>query len=392
MEESSTRDAPIEGRCDARFARVREAFATNFREENEIGAAVCLRIDGHEVVDLWGGYADEERTRPWRRDTLVNAYSVGKGVLSLLVLGLVERGVLRLDARVAELWPEFAAEGKQDVTLRELMSHRAGLPSLRERLPVDAHYDWPRMCAALAAQRPWWEPGRAHGYHVNTFGFLVGEVVRRATGRSPGRVLREDFAGPIGADFQWGLPAARHPDVAEVVAPQGQMDREEQWAAAFPPTGDRDRDVMIWHAYFNPPSFSGFGAVNTTPWRLAEIPSTNGHGTARAVARLYEAALAPAGFGPGPGLVDEATRVHSDGMDLMLQRPSRFGIGFQLPSPERPIGRSPRAFGHYGYGGSLGFADPEARLAFGYVMNRPGERWRTPRTQRLIEAAYDSLA
>jgi CubicO group peptidase (beta-lactamase class C family) len=383
--------AAIGGRCDARFAPVRDAFAANFAELDEVGAALCVRIGGRTVVDLWGGHADPERARPWRPDTLVNAYSVGKGVVALLVLACAERGELDLDAPLKHLWPELVAGQGTGATLRTILAHRIGLPSVRERLPDDAMLDWHGMCAALAAQPPWWPPGTDHGYHVNTYGFLAGEIIRRATGQRVGVALRERLTGPLDADYHFGLPRSRHPDVAVVIAPQARLDREAQWATAFPPTGDREHDTMVWHAYFNPPGLSGIGTVNTAPWRLAEIPSTNGHGTARAVAVLYECAVLGRAPGPGRTLLAEATRIHSDGPDRILGRPSRFGLGFQLPSPERPIGPSPGAFGHYGYGGSLGFADVESGLAFGYVMNRPGDRWRTPRTQRLVDAVYACL-
>jgi CubicO group peptidase (beta-lactamase class C family) len=385
---------PIEGDCDERFARVREAFAANFADQDEIGAAVCVRVGGRCVVDLWGGHADAARERPWRRDTLVNAYSVGKGVLAVLVLALVERGLLELDAPVAERWPAFAAGGKGGVTLRSLLSHRAGLPALRERLPEDAIYDWERMARALGAEAPWWAPGQGHGYHVNTLGFLVGEVVRRATGLDVGAALTRFVTGPAGADFHYGLPRAQHGRVARFLGPKGRFTEEWQWARVFPPTGDPIRDRMVWHAYFNPSGFSGFGVVNTARWRRAVIPSTNGHCTARSVAGLYAAFLrgGPGGGGwAGPSLRAEATRIHSDGDDRVLGRPSRFGLGFQLAQPTRPLGPNPGAFGHYGYGGSLGFADPDTGVAFGYLMNRPGERWQTPRTQRLIDAVYDCL-
>lgn len=381
----------IGGACDPKFAAVRQAFEANFGDLDEIGAALSVHVAGRRVVDLWGGWLDAEKSRDWRADTLVNVYSVGKGVLSLLVLCLVERGVLDLDAPVSLVWPEFAAEDKQRITLRQLLAHRAGLPAVRERLPEGAMLDWDRMCTALAAERPWWTPDSAHGYHVNTFGFLIGEVIRRATGRPIAEVLRSTLTGPLGADFHWGLAAARHTEVARVIALDVSLTTEEQWARGFPPTGDREQDLMVWHTYFNPSGLSGIGSVNTAPWRLAAIPSTNGHANARAVCALYAGALTPGGPGPGRGLLTEATKIHSDGADRVLGRPSRFGLGFQLPSPERPIGPNASAFGHYGYGGSLGFADAEADLAFGYVMNRPGERWQTPRTRRLIDAVYACL-
>jgi CubicO group peptidase (beta-lactamase class C family) len=385
---------PIEGDCDDRFARVRDAFAANFADLDEIGAAVCVAVDGIRVVDLWGGYVDATRTRPWRRDTLVNAYSVGKGVLAVLTLTLVEQGAIDLDAPVACVWPEFGARGKGRLTVRELLAHKAGLPAVRETLADEALYDWDLMCGALAGQEPYWSPGSTHGYHVNTFGYLVGEVVRRAGGERVGDALLRHVTGPLDADFFWGLPRRQHPRVASVVAPQVKLTSETEWARAFPPTGDADFDRMTWHAYFNPSGVSGIGTVNTEVWRLAAIPSTNGHGTARAVAAIYAALLGggvPGAVWPGAALRAEAATSHADGTDYVLRRHTRYGLGFQLTQPGRPLGPNPGAFGHYGYGGSLGFADPEAGVAFGYLMNRPGERWKTPRTRRLIDAVYACL-
>jgi len=399
MSQPASTAIPIEGVCDPRFEAVREAFAANFEEASdpEWGGSVCVRVAGRVVADVWGGHVDAERTLPWQRDTLVNAYSVGKGILAILALSCVEEGLLDLDATVASIWPEFAANGKDRLTVRGLMAHRAGLPGVRELLPNDAAYDWPRMCAALAAQAPWWEPDADHGYHVNTQGFLVGEVLRRATGVPVGRLLRERLSGPLGADYWWGLPAREHARVSTVFAPQVQLTTREQWARAFPPTGDEEHDTMVWRSYFNPPGLSGLGSVNTAPWREAVIPSTNGHGNARAVAALYDAHLhGGAGRGgqvriAGASLRAEAATIVSDGPDRVLSRPSRFGLGFQLPQPTRPIGPSPKAYGHFGYGGSLGMADPDAGLAFSFVTNRPGDRWQTPRTQRLLSAVYGSL-
>ena len=390
----SPSEAPIDGDCDARFAAVREAFAANFADQDEIGAAVCVRVDGRCVVDLWGGHVDAARARPWQRDTLINAYSVGKGVLAVLVLALVEQGLVELDAPVAKLWPDFAAKGKGEVSVRTLLSHGAGLPAVRERLPENAMYDWQRMVGALAAQAPYWEPGSDHGYHVNSYGFLAGELVRRATGLDVGTALARFVTGPLDVEFHYGLPRSEHGRVASFLGPDLRFTEEWQWAKAFPPTGDDAHDRMIWHAYFNPSGISGVGTVNTAPWRLATIPSTNGHATARGVSAIYSAFLAggPAGaHWPGPALRAEATSIHADGVDRVLGRPSRFGLGFQLTQPTRPLGPNPATFGHYGYGGSLGFADPEAGVAFGYLMSRPGERWQTPRTQRLIDAVYACL-
>ncbi len=384
----------IDGHCDPSFAGVRDALANNFEEHRELGAAVCVHVEGRAVVDLWGGHRDLAQQRPWQRDTLVNAWSVGKGVLAILALTLVERGLLVLDEPLRVRWPEFAAGGKEEVTLRTLLCHQAGLPSVRPRLAEGAWLDWPAMCAALAAQAPWWQPGSAHGYHVGTWGFLVGELVRRATGCSPGQALRRILGDALDADFFWGLPEQHHGRVAEVDAPNVVLREPEQWAKAFPPTGDAERDTMIWHAYFNPPGLSGLGLMGSEAWLRAEVPSTNGQATARGVARLYDGLLRGGPDGAhfiGPGLLREATQIHSDGEDLILGRPSRFGLGFQLPMPQRKLGPSEAAFGHYGYGGLLGMADPAAGVSFAFLSSRPGQRWQTPRTRALLDAVYTAL-
>jgi len=390
----------LQGQCDVAFAAVEAAFRENFISRGEVGAAVCVRVDGRVVVDLWGGHHDLTRRRRWERDTLVNAYSVGKGLSAMLVLGLVERGELDLDAPVAAQWPAFARGGKSDVTLRMLLSHQAGLPGVRETLAADAMFSWQTMCDALAGQRPYWRPGTAHGYHVNTFGFLAGEPVRRRLGVDFATAFRTRLAGPCDADFGFGLSPAAQGRVAPIVevgagqaASLASADRLELARRSF---GSEDEAVnaMLGDVYFNPSGLSGVGVVNTAPWRSATIPSTNGHGTARAVAALYDVfmRLDPAGGGiVGPGLRREATSTSSEGQDRVLGKPSRFGLGLQLSQPSRPLGGSPSAYGHFGYGGTLGFADPDSSVAFGYLMNRPGDRWQTPRTNALVQAVYASL-
>jgi CubicO group peptidase (beta-lactamase class C family) len=375
----------VEGTVDARFARVRGAFADNFAHRGEIGAAVTIALDGRLVVDLWGGHADGARRTPWRQDTLVNVFSVGKAFTTLCALVLVERGRLALDVPMARWWPEFAAAGKDGITVRQLLCHRAGLPAVGPRLPDDAMFRPDVMTAALALQPPWWPPGTRHGYHVNTFGFLVGELVRRVCGCTLGAFLRDQITGPLGADVHIGLPAAHDARVAEFV-----------WPGEMSPPSELDADVsdeqrMIHNTYFNPPGLSGQGVVNTTAWRRAEIPSTNAHATARGLARVY-AALA-AGGEPivARATLAEAVVEHANGPDAVLHRASRFGLGFQLPQPERTLGPHAGAFGHFGAGGALGFADPEAGLAFGYVMNRMGPRWQNPTTRNLIDALYASF-
>lgn len=385
----------MSGYCDPAFQRVQEAFAENFRSRDEVGASVCIYSEGRIVVDLWGGHADPGRTRAWQSDTLVNAYSVGKGVTAMLALDAVERGEIALDAPVASVWPEFGVEGKEETTLRHLLAHRGGLPGVRAALESEAMYDWRVMTEALAKQAPYWTPNTSHGYHVNTFGFLVGEPLVRTLGRPFSEILRDRLCGPLGADFHIGLPASEHRRVAEIVEPKRPAIKDPKAGVRdHMGTGDPEIDEMLAAVYFNPVGLSGFGVVNGPEWRACSIPSTNSHATARGVAALYDAFMrrAPAAGGiVGDGLRAEATSTHSEGIDRVLGKPSRFGLGFQLSQESRPIGANGAGYGHYGYGGTLGFADPESGIAFSYLMNRPGQRWQTPRTNALVEATYASL-
>jgi CubicO group peptidase (beta-lactamase class C family) len=380
-----TRVPEIFGVCDERFAPVRDALSDNFRHHGELGAAVAIAVEGQPVVDIWAGWMDSARTRPWERDTLVAVFSVGKAMAALCVLLLVERGEIELDAPVARYWPEFAAAGKGAVTIRTLLSHRAGLPALRRLLPDEASYDWDLMAGELAAEEPWWEPGTTHGYHVNTLGFLAGEIVRRVGGASIGAFFRSEVGDPLDADFHFGFGAEEDHRVAEFTF--GSAFGSESTDPPSEPAGE-ERRFLLNRVYLNPPGLSGIGTVNTRAWRAAEIPSANGHATARAVARIYGA------LGRGlltPETVEEASAEQSAGMDFVLGRPSRFGLGFQLTQPERPLGPNPRSFGHFGVGGSLGFADPDVGLAFAYTMNRAGPRWQNPRNRALIDATYAEL-
>jgi CubicO group peptidase (beta-lactamase class C family) len=375
----------IHGSCDPRFAALRNAFAANFAEHGEIGAAVAVELDGRPVADMWAGSADRARARAWRGDTLVNVFSVGKPMVALCLLMLIERGQLGLEDRVAEHWPEFAAAGKEEATVRMLLGHRAGVPGIVSALPRSAMYDWPLMSSALAAEEPWWRPGERHGYHVNTFGFLVGELVRRASGENVGAFFRDAIAQPLGADFHFGIGAHEDRRVAEFRFPDTTIEAI-----------DANASPLARSVYLNPPGISGFGTVNTREWRAAEIPSANGHATARAVARIYSA-LAAGGAVGGVRLLDAetlalATREVSCGHDAVLDRPSRFGLGFQLTQPERPLGPNGRSFGHFGAGGSVGFADPDHALAFAYTTSQgEGPRWQNPRNRGLIDALYASL-
>lgn len=376
-------DIPISGHCDERFAVVREAFVGNFAERGDVGAAVCVLIDGEPVVDLIGGWADEARTRQWRPDTMVNVYSVGKAIVALLVLQLVDDGTLSLDQPIASVWPEFATHGKGTATIRHALCHRAGVPAIRERLTDADLWDWQRMTDVLAATEPWFEPGSRHVYHTNTYGHLVGGIVHRVTGELPGTRLRR-ITDALAADMHWGLTTAEQARCADVI-----------WAPSvaigaihpFEIEGDAQLPML---SYFNPPGYSSSGVVNSPAWRSAQVPATNGHGTATGLARLYAAMIQP-GRLLSSGLLAEATRVQSEGPCPVLGEDVSFGLGFVPTSARRPLGTNPRSFGHFGTGGALGFGDPDARLAFGYVMNHVVPRWQSTRNRALIDAVYSAL-
>jgi len=376
-------DAPIAGKCDVRFGAVREAFAGNFAGRGEVGAAVCVMVDGRAVVDLVGGWADEAGERPWRPDTLVDFYSVGKPIVALSALQLVDAGLIGLDDPIVTVWPEFGAGGKDAATLRQALCHRAGVPAIREPLTNRDLWDWERMTGALGATAAWWEPGTRHAYHTNTYGHLIGEVVRRVGGESCGTRLRS-MAGPLDADLWFGVPRAGQHRCAEVI-----------WAGTGSPgaldfgslSGD---ELMTMLGYFNPSGYSSMGVVNTAAWRSAEVPSTNGHGTAAGIARLYAALLEP-GRLVSAGLLAEATSPQSEGFCPVLGEEVTFGLGFKPTAPRRPFGPNPGSFGHFGTGGAVGFADPDAGIAFGYVMNHVIPRWQSSRNRALIDALYASL-
>jgi CubicO group peptidase (beta-lactamase class C family) len=373
---------PVAGHCDPRFRAVREVFEANLRDGLDLGASVAFTLDGEAVVDLWGGWLEFDRKQEWQRDTLVNLYSTTKGMTAICAHRLVQEGRIDLDAPVADYWPEFAQAGKEGIPVRWLLSHQAGLPAVRKPLPKESLYDWSAMTEALAEQEPWWEPGTRHGYHALTFGFLVGEVVRRVSGRSLGRYFREEVAEPLEADFHIGL-APEHD--ARTSRLHGQLvSRAGDGGPPKLPDGlpapirrfledMTDARTMTGAAFINPPQERG--AVNSRAWRGAEIPAANGHGTARSLARIY-GALARGGEIDGvqilePETIERATREQVFGPDAVLGGlPMRFGLGFMLRQDFMPLSPSPRAFGHPGAGGSIGMADPDARVGFGYTLNK----------------------
>jgi CubicO group peptidase (beta-lactamase class C family) len=381
------------GTCDEAFGRVREAFAANFRDFDEVGASLCVTIDGRTVVDLWGGYADAARTRPWERDTIVCVWSTTKGMTAACAHRLADQGRLDLDAPVARYWPEFAQAGKENIPVRYLLSHQAGLPAIKEMLPPGSLFEWETMVHALEKQAPWWEPGKKHGYHAFTYGWLVGEVIRRVTGKSPGTYFRDEIAGPLGADFHIGLGAEHDARTAEGIP-------------ADPPAPDssnflvemmRDPTSVSFMTLVNPPDLVQPGVANSLPWRRAEIPSANGHSNARGIARVYSA-LACGGELDGVHImsqeaIERGTVVQARGPDEVLHLDLEMALGWVVTSPGARLGPNKRAFGHSGAGGSLGFADPDALLAFGYAMNRQlmVDDLNDPRWAPLIDAVYECV-
>ena len=382
----------VQGQCDSRFSAVEEAFRENFASKGEVGSSTAVYAGGKLVVDLWGGYADAARTRPWEHDTIVTVYSTTKGMTAICAHRLADQGKLDFDAPVAKYWPEFAQAGKSEMPVRHLLNHQAGLPAIQTPVPPEAIFDWDRMTSALAAQEPWWEPGTKHGYHAITYGFLVGEVVKQITGKSLGTYFREEVAGPLGLDFHIGMDAQHDARTAQMIAP------------APPPPGETDpmqelikqEPESVTAKAMTNPAFTMGVTDNTREWRAAEIPAANGHANGRSIARAY-AALSLGGELDGVRImssdaIERALVEQSEGKDAVLGVPTRFGLGFMLSSETWPMEPAKRAFGHAGAGGSMGIADPDAGIGFGYAMNQmKSEAGDEYRYRNLLKAVYASL-
>ncbi len=356
---------PVFGQVGPAFEAVRDAFGRNFNHSCETGAALHVTLGGKTVVDLWGGAADAAGKRPWEADTLVNVWSTTKGWLAFAMHLLAERGLLDFEAPVARYWPEFAQNGKQAVLVRHLLTHSAGLPAPSVRVPDDALYDWERMIHALEESRLFWEPGSKCVYHAATFGWLNGEVLRRVSGKTVGQFLRSEISSPLGADVAIGLSQAEQSRTAETIPPSR---LGEVFFQVFLALAGREQAL----AFNNPPRPSP--AANLRRWREAEIPSSNGHASARGLARLYTC-LALGGQVDGLRLLSEdsvrrAGEEQISSKDASGKAIERRTLGFMLSTPQTGDPRPAAAFGHAGKGGSLGFADPDHRLAFGYVMNQ----------------------
>nr|WP_321442034.1 serine hydrolase domain-containing protein [uncultured Hyphomonas sp.] len=351
-------DGEVHGVTDDKFAAVREQFEKNLSDGTDIGASFCVTKDGETVIDLWGGWADEERTRPWEKDTIVNVYSTTKTMTALTALWLADQGKLDFDAPVAEYWQEFAANGKDAVKVSHLMSHSAGLSGWTDPMEKEDLYDWDKATRLLAAQAPLWDPGTAPGYHAVTQGYLVGEVIRRIDGRSVGNVFREEFAEPLGADFHIGLPASEDHRVAKLKPPATGLAERSQ--------------TEIQKTTFNNPVVD-VTETYTRAWRGAEIPAAGGTGNARSVARV-QAILANGGVIDGKRFLSEAgcrraLELQIEGTDMVLDLPVRFGLGYGLAGQSMPMLNEHSCFWG-GYGGSLVLIDMASRTTISYVMNR----------------------
>ncbi|MEE2677779.1 MAG: serine hydrolase domain-containing protein [Myxococcota bacterium] len=357
-QKSASAPLPIEGVCAPGFEAVREAFARNFAE-GDLGASCAVTLAGELVVDLWGGHRDLARSRPWERDTIVNLWSITKMVTALCVLTLHDRGALDIDAPVADYWPEFAAHGKERVLVRHVLGHTAGL-SVFEDCPDDlALFDWAACCQRLVEQAPRWTPGEGSGYHSETQGWLLGELLRRVDGRSLGTFFREEVAQPGEIDLHIGLPDSEHPRTADVATLH---------ATANEPTDSELR------AREQPSGARSAGMVNTAAWRRAEFPASNGHGNARSVARTM-APLANGGrLGAlrllSPQTIERTFEVQADGIDRTTGRHFKLGIGYGLHCPTTPLGANDRTLWWAGWGGSMCVVDVANRLTVSYVMNR----------------------
>jgi CubicO group peptidase (beta-lactamase class C family) len=358
----------VRGEVVAGFEAVAEAFVANFAERGDVGAAYCAYVDGEPVVDIWGGLADRGAGTPWAHDTIVIVYSCTKGVTAVAANQLIERGLLDPDAPVASYWPEFAAAGKGEIPVRWVLSHRAGLAAIDADLTLDDIAAWDPVIDAIAAQEPNWEPGTAHGYHARTYGWMVGELIRRVTGRMPGEYVAREIATPLGLDVTIGLPASEDARVAPIL-PAPVADPE---VARLMEQVLSDRSTLLGRVMGGPSDLFRYDdRWNGRLLRGAQMPSSNGHSDARSLARMYAACM---GEVDGVRLLSDdavarATEVQSRGKDCVIGQPLSFGLGFALPPTLGPSA-GPAAFGHSGAGGSIACCDPDRGLACSYVMNQ----------------------
>ena len=374
--------ADVQGFADPRFDRLRELLSGTLDSGDDLGASVSVTLGGEPVVDIWGGHADQDKTKAWEKDTITNVWSTTKTMTTLAALVLIDQGGLDTHAPVASYWPEFAANGKDKIEVRHLMGHTSGVSGWAQPVVVEDLYDWDKSTSMLAGQKPWWEPGTASGYHALNQGHLVGEVIRRITGTSLGQFFADEVAGPLGADFHIGLDPSEHHRVSNVVPPP-----------PLPFDMDAlDPDGPMFKTFTGP---APEAEVSWTPqWRQAEIGAANGHGNARSVARA-QAVVANGGEIDGVRFLSQDTidlifEEQAHGTDLVLGVPVRFGTGYALPSEASPFLPDGRICYWGGWGGSAIIVDVDRHMTFAYVMNRMAEGLLgDPRGEGLIRATYD---
>jgi CubicO group peptidase (beta-lactamase class C family) len=382
----SDRVTPQGGNCSARFEPLRELFVARLESGEDLGASVAVIIDGEMVVDLWGGWADEECTVPWTENTITTVFSTTKTMTSLAALVLVDRGQLDLDATVASYWPEFAARGKSGIKIRHLLSHTSGVSGWEQPATIEDLYDWDKSTAMLAAQAPWWKPGTASGYHVLTYGHLIGEVIRRITGKPLGEFFAAEIAGPLDTDFHIGLAPSTFHRVANIVP----------WPLQATFSNQLDPNGPAYKTFNGPQMDNDIAFSRTERWRRADIGAANGHGNARSVARI-QSVVACGGIVDrirllSPKTIDRIFEVQSDGIDLVLGIRLKIGLGYGLPWPEvLPFVPGGRICFGTGAGGSIVLADADRRLTIAYVMNKMAiapNMIVTPIAAALVEQVY----
>lgn len=371
----------IDGSSDSAFSDVLDVFTQLLEDPEQRGASLCVQVAGETVIDVWGGVIDRHAEQLWQRDTLVNIFSSGKPVAAVILLQMVAEGRLQLDTPLAEYWPEFAVQGKQQITLRHILSHQSGLSAVLEPLAPEALFDWERMIAAVENTPPWWTPGRAHGYAPMTYGWLVGELIRRVDGCEPGEAIAKRIAQPLQLDLYLGLTERELPLVGDVMRMKGVFG--DATSLRLMKAMGNEPQGMTAKAFANPPSM--MTSTNKLEWRQMQQPAANAHSTARGLAGFYTGLLQ--GQLLDSEMLSEMLTEHSSGMDLTLHTKTRFGLGCMLEQvDELPASYSlgARSFGHPGAGGTLGCADPEREVSVAFVTNSLGASvLMDPRAQKI---------
>jgi CubicO group peptidase (beta-lactamase class C family) len=399
----------IEGYCDERFLEAKTLFEKNINNGFELGGAVSVELKGKKIIDLWGGYTDQAKTIRWEENTIINVFSTTKGIAAICLLQLIEKGLLDLDKPVATYWPEFSENAKENIPVRYLFCHKSGLCGIKTPLKTGAFTDWNLICSELAKQSTFWEPGTAHGYHGLTYGYLIGELLRRIDGRTIGTYFREEIADPLDIDFWIGLPDSEFHRVSDIYpAKPGLIEKLLPILTKLPKSFFPNRLQILFDfndtstptgAAFNNPKISNgdIFEANTSAWRQAEIPAANGHGSARSIAKLY-GILANGGTRNevhvlNPETIEIGRTTQSEGKDLVLgNMHTRFGLGFMLGTKDVSMGPNINSFGHGGAGGSLGFADPDNNISLGFVMNQMHQgitAWKT--ATEVADSVYKTL-